>query len=239
MCGRYTLTFEKLQEIEEFLNAVDRGEYSGQIQEPYAQYNISPSYYKHPDEVPKLVVYVNEQGNRVIDTMFWGFMKYPERPGKKPFTLINARDDSLMEKDFWTDSFLYKRCLIPADGFFEWTGPKGKRMPHYIYPTEEKHVAFAGLYSTNAPKKSGVSKSFAIITTEPNAVVEPLHDRMPAILHPSEFDDWLNPDITDPNYLLDLLHPYPDDAINEHIVGKFGGKNTSDPGLIEKADLFG
>lgn len=68
--------------------------------------------------------------------------------------------------------------------------------------------------------------------------MENIHYRMPAILHKSEFDDWLNPDITDPNYLLDLLHPYPDDAISEHIVGKFGGKNISDPGLIEKADLF-
>lgn len=120
--------------------------------------------------------------------------------------------------------------------FYEWQGPKGNKVPHYIYPKEGEFLVAAGIYPGLSPL-DGIP-SFSVITTSPNSLMEPIHDRMPAFLHPSEFDDWLNPEQPE-NLLADMIQPYPNDAISEHIVSKaVGNVRNNTPDLVEPATLF-
>ncbi|WP_421773734.1 SOS response-associated peptidase [Gracilimonas sp.] len=236
MCGRYVL-FKQIQSIDEFLNAVDSGKYRAPGKQ--GEFEFHPNYNVAPTNIMP-VAYTNEEGKRILEPMHWGFMGWKPKKGDRPFLPINTRDDKVRKSRMWTNPFLHKRCIVPANGFYEWTGSKGNKTPHYIYPKSGDFMGFAGIYSELAPEDKGAERSYSIITTEPNKVMEDIHDRMPVILHPSEFDDWLNPENDDPNYLKDFLKPYPDDGIEEHIVSKaVGNVRNNEPGLIEKADLFG
>ncbi len=200
MCGRYTLTFEQVQELEEFLDAWDREK--GDRTTPYGNYNVAPTH--------QMPVSFLEEGRKIIENMHWGFMGWKPKPGQKPFLPINARDDSFGNKPMWTRA-LSKRCIIPISGFYEWKGPKGNKTPYYIYPTDGKFMAAAGVYSSLSPVEG--MKSYSVITTSPNSLMESIHNRMPAFLHPSEFEAWLNPD-ADTKLLLDMLNPYPVDVMD-------------------------
>ncbi len=235
MCGRYTL-IKNLKEIHEFLNVADRGKYQRTGKQESGAYR--PNYNVAPTHVMP-VACANEDGHRELEPMYWGFMGWKPKPGTKPFLPINTRDDSIIEKPMWTKAFTHKRCIVPASGFYEWSGKKGNKTPHYMYPSTQTLFGFAGIYSNLAPEESTVGRSYSIITTSPNKLMENIHDRMPVILHPSEFDDWLNPDHQDPKFLSDFLQPYPDDAMKEHIVSKaVGDVRNNEKGLIQKADLF-
>lgn len=226
MCGRYVL-YEEMDEIDHFLGVMEReGEYQ-------PNYNVAPT-----NVMP--VAFTSQNGKRVLESMHWGFMGWKPKGDKSPFLPINTRDDSVTKKPMWNKAFIQRRCIIPANGFYEWAGSKGNKTPHYIHPAADKLMGFAGIYSELAPDQSGAEKSYSIITTFPNKVMENIHDRMPVILHPSEFNDWLNPQNQDTQFLKDFLKPYPDDAIEEHMVSKaVGNVRNNVPGLIEKADLFG
>lgn len=226
MCGRYVL-YEEMDEIDHFLGVMEReGEYQ-------PNYNVAPT-----NEMP--VAFTTQNGKRVLQNMHWGFMGWKPEDGKSPFLPINTRDDSVTKKPMWNKAFIQRRCIVPANGFYEWAGSKGNKTPHYIHPVKEKLMGFAGIYSELAPDNAAAGKSYSIITTSPNKVMENIHDRMPVILHPSEFADWLNPDHQDAQFLKEFLKPYSDDAIEEHRVSKaVGNVRNNAPGLIEKADLFG
>lgn len=226
MCGRYTL-HKEIEEIEHFLGVLEKyGEFR-------PNYNVAPTH-----EMP--VCFQDENGNRILDSMHWGFVGWKPKPGSKGFFPINTREDALTTKPMWTNAFTQRRCIVPANGFYEWAGSKGNKTPHYMRPKDEDFFGFAGIYSELAPEDKAASRSYSIITTSPNKVMEKIHDRMPVILHPEEFNAWLNPGHEDPNYLMDFLKPYPDDAMEEYIVSKAcGNVRNNDPALIEKADLFG
>lgn len=232
MCGRYTLTYEKKVEMDDFLNAIDRGNLPGMLSpnaSNYGNYNVAPTH-----TMP--VAYVNDDGDRIIELMHWGFMGWKPKPGQRPFMPINTRDDSIAKKPMWNRAFNSKRCIIPLNGFYEWTGSGKNKTPHYIYPKEGTLLAAAGIFSNLSPKEG--FKSYSVITTHPNSLMEDIHNRMPAFLHPSEFDDWLNPS-NEEALLLDMLEPYPDDALLEHIVGKDVGRVQNNyAALTEKASLF-
>ena len=232
MCGRYTLSTKKIRELEQFLNTAGTDLYQLDSDDEFSHYNVAPT-----NEMP--VSYQAEDGNRILETMHWGFMGWKPKPGKKPFLPINTRDDSVTEKPMWKKAFTDRRCIVPASGFYEWAGNKGNKTPHYIYPKNEPFLGFAGIYSGLAPDDANSERSYSIITTSPNELMEEIHDRMPVILHPEEFGDWLNPENREPDYLTDFLRPYPDDALSEHIVSKAVGnvKNNSEE-LIRKAELF-
>lgn len=236
MCGRYTL-FKSTEEINDFLNAVDIGKY--RRSENLERFEFRPNYNVAPTHVMP-VAYTNEEGHRLLEPMYWGFMGWKPKPGTKPFLPINTRDDSMIEKPMWSKAFTQRRCIVPANGFYEWVGKKGNKTPHYIYPSTDTFFGFAGIFSDLAPDESDTKKSYSIITTSPNKLMVNIHDRMPVILHRTEFDDWLHPDQHDPNYLSDFLRPFPDDAMKEHVVTKaVGNVRNNEEGLIQKADLFG
>ncbi len=233
MCGRYALTYDEVTDLEEFLHSAEADHLlKNHGETSYANYNAAPSH-----KLP--AAYVNEDQNRILTPMHWGFMGWQPKPGSKPFLPINTRDDSVAKKSMWKKAFINNRCIVPASGFYEWAGKKGSKTPHYIFPVKEKFFGFAGIYSEMAPEDSESEMSYSIITTSPNKMMENIHDRMPVILHPSEFDDWLNPENRDPGFLLDFLRPYPDDALAEHIVSKaVGNVRNNHEGLIQKTGLF-
>jgi len=232
MCGRYVL-YNELDEVNHFLNSIDSGKYSSDGNGGFRKnYNVAPTTI-----MP--VAYTNPDGKRILEPMHWGFMGWKPKEGDRPFLPINTRDDSVTKKPMWSKAFTQRRCIVPANGFYEWTGSKGNKTPHFIYPKKGKLIGFAGIYSELSPEDKDAEFSYSIITTDPNKVMEDIHDRMPVILHPEEFDDWLNPGNEDPNFLKEFLKPYPDDGIEEHIVSKeVGNVKNNGEGLIQKAELF-
>ncbi len=232
MCGRYVL-FKSIAEIAAFLDAADTSYFETEEHSFRPSYNAAPSV-----EMP--IAFTGDGGERVLQAANWGFMKWKPKPGEKPFLPINARAESVAGNKLWRDSFMQSRCIVPVNGFYEWSGAKGNKTPHYIYPKKDSLFGLAGICSDLAPEGKSVSRSYAIITTPPNRLMEGIHDRMPAILHPEEFDDWLNPaNNSNPQYLAEFLRPYPDDAMQEHIVSKaVGNVRFNEPGLIQKAELF-
>ncbi|MEO9884319.1 MAG: SOS response-associated peptidase [Balneola sp.] len=239
MCGRYHLSFKKRLEIDEFLAIVDSGNYrapgrQGELE--FANYNVAPT-----SLMP--VCRVSDEGKRVLDSMYWWLNKWPIKEGDKPnfkYSTFNARDDKLKTSKLWRSLIEdpSKRCIVPMNGYYEFSGGKGNKTPNYFYPTDDHFFGVAGIWSPYSPFKD--TKSFAIITTKPNSVQEPIHDRMPVILHPTEFDDWLNPD-NSLEYIMEMMKPYPEDAMATHVVSKDvnSTRNKIDaPYLIEPTQLF-
>ncbi|MEQ8578560.1 MAG: SOS response-associated peptidase [Balneola sp.] len=237
MCGRYHLSYKKRLEIDEFLAIVDRGDYrapgkQGELE--FGNYNVAPT-----SVMP--VCRVNEEGKRVLDSMYWWYMKWLPKDGKPnyKYSTFNTRDDRILDSKMWGKDFKEKqiRCIVPMNGFYEFTGAKGSKSAHYFYPKSTNFWGAAGIYSKVSPNE-GMS-SFSIITTDPNSMVEKAHDRMPAFLHPSEFEDWLNPEHS-AEYLLDMLKPYPVDDMETYIASdKVSNSRNNGPELLEPSTLFG
>jgi putative SOS response-associated peptidase YedK len=139
----------------------------------------------------------------------WGLIPSWCRDPSIGAKLFNARAETIAEKPSFKNAFFNRRCLIPADGFFEWKKEGSKKIPYYFFLKSGKPMGFAGLYETwIAPDKKAI-QTCTIITTEPNALVEPIHDRMPVIVPEAARELWLNPASKDAARLLDLLKPYP------------------------------
>ena len=142
-------------------------------------------------------------GARTIELMRWGLVPHwAGHDGKKPPLMINARVESLPAKQFFRDALQRKRCLVPADGFFEWvkaahearaSGKKPPPRPFYFHPRSGHLAAFAGLWARSHDDRGTELHSFTIITAKANDVVRPIHDRMPIVLAPSDYAAWLDP----------------------------------------------
>ena len=171
MCGRFASWADKNKILEHFGLA-------GGPNMP-AGYNITPS-----DTIP--AIRTSESARELI-TCHWGLI--PHWAKDKKFSPINARAESLNDKPIYRDSFNNRRCLIPANGFYEWTGSKGQKQPWFIKLKNSEILAFAGLWSHW--DKEGLN-SCAIITTDANEIMKPIHHRMPVILSPDDYDRWLN-----------------------------------------------
>lgn len=157
----------------------------------------------------------------------WGIVPFWDKTGKKQ--IINARKDSL-EKPTFKKSFLERRCLILADGFYEWKAESSKsKTPYRFTLKSENPFAFAGIWQEHAEDPQVV-----IITTDPNKIVEPIHNRMPAILRPEEEDQWLNPDL-EAEQLLELLRPYQASEMDAYPVSKSVNLPINDNYDITKA----
>jgi putative SOS response-associated peptidase YedK len=136
---------------------------------------------------------------RTIELMRWGLLPFwASRSGSKPPLMINARVETIREKAVYRDALAHKRCLVPADGFFEWKrdgeGKHATKLPMYIHPEPRTTIAFAGLWA-RMRTDAGLVTSFTIVTGPPNTLVSPIHDRMPIVLDPSAWDAWLDPTV--------------------------------------------
>lgn len=196
MCGRYTLHSSK-EDIEEHFDA--KTESNGDLYEP--RYNIAPGTINP-------VVVRNDAGHRMITGYRWGLIPPWADDENTGYNMINARAETLQEKKTYKKPFQYRRCIIPANGFYEWKTEERKKQPFYIRLLSEELIGFAGLFERWAPKNQKEVYSYTIITTEANALVQPLHDRMPVILKKQDYGTWLDPQQQDLDRLQGLLQPY-------------------------------
>jgi putative SOS response-associated peptidase YedK len=191
MCGRYSLSLPAATLAE--LLTLDLPEVE---MEP--RYNMAPSQ--------RLPVVTDAEPNR-LQWMRWGLIPSWAKDPSIGHKLINARSETLAEKPAFRYSFSKQRCLVPADGFYEWKpGPLGKT-PYHIHLQDRSLMTFAGLWETWKDAEGREIMSFNIVTVEPNALMAPIHDRMPAIILPKDRKTWLDP-ATSQTELMGLLKPY-------------------------------
>jgi putative SOS response-associated peptidase YedK len=214
MCGRFTLTItpEQLQEaIPGLITPAGMA----------PRYNIAPS---------QPVAVVPNDGQNRLDFYVWGLIPSWAKDPSIGSRMINARGETLVEKPSFRSAFRRRRCLIPADGFYEWRqnpGGKGKT-PIYIKLKSGEPFAFAGLWENwNSPDGSNIL-SCTIITTTPNPLMEPIHNRMPVILPREAYDRWLEPGEVNPAQLQDLIRPYPAEAMTAYAVSTLVNRPEND-----------
>jgi putative SOS response-associated peptidase YedK len=182
MCGRYTITRQDglVEDLEAALDpAVERNVWWK------PRFNVAPT-----QDAPVVTL---RDGVRTIEMMRWGLVPFwAGREGSKPPLMINARIESVQTKSMFRDALQRRRCLVPADGFFEWKKSGKTKQPMFIHPTSRPFFAFAGLWA-RAKTDAGEIHSFTIVTGPPNELVAPIHDRMPVILDRSAWSSWLDP----------------------------------------------
>jgi len=210
MCGRFSLTATP-DEIAEALPWLIIPE-GAQSQPP--RYNIAPS---------QPIAVVPNTGENRLDYFLWGLIPFWAKDPQIAGRLINARGETLAEKASFKAPYKYRRCLILASGFYEWQKQPGSKskVPHYIRLKSGQPFGFAGLWDRwNAPDGSEIL-SAAIITTQPNPLVRPIHERMPVILPPSAYETWLDRGEKSPDELDSLLIPYPAKEMEAYPVSTF------------------
>lgn len=192
------------------------------------RYNVAPTQ-------GVAVVRAGAEGRR-LDVLRWGLVPAWVKDVKQAPTLVNARVDTLLEKPSFRGAFRSRRCLIPADGFYEWKTIGGKKQPMYFSLNEGTPFALAGLWERWEGPDGTVIESCTTLTTEPNAVVAEIHDRMPVIVPPEAYALWLDPRVTDPQRLVPLLGAYPADAMRVHAVSpRVNAATAEGPDCIEPA----
>jgi len=203
MCGRYTLSNPDPAQLRARFGITESVEVAA---DEAPRYNIAPTD-------PVLAVRRRDAGVRELGRLRWGLVpgRWAEKRSGRP--LINARAESLERQPAFAESFRERRCLIPADGFYEWRSDEKGKVPLWISRPDGDLFAFAGLWAELARRDSDeLLHSCAIVTCEPNELIRPIHDRMPAILSPEAEQLWLDPD-ADPAELARLLAPAPEDAL--------------------------
>jgi putative SOS response-associated peptidase YedK len=216
MCGRYTITVE-----EEILFA--RFKIRENCGEHLPRYNVAPTQ-KNP------VVLVNEKDQRIMTQMRWGLIPYWAKEESIGNKMINARLETITQKPSFKTAFAKRRCLVPADGYYEWnkTGTSKKKQPYRIVLKSRELFAFAGLWDEWRNPEGEKIKSYTIITTEADELVNKIHPRMPLILIPENEDKWIDPSYTNLESLHGLLQPYPSDLMEMYEVSPLVGKASVD-----------
>lgn len=185
MCGRYTL----------YSTEMLTSRFSLDDSKPL---NLVPNKNVSPGQTMPVIINPTGQGNQLA-LMRWGLVPSWAKDPSIGSKLFNARADTIMIKPSFKSAFAHRRCLIPASGFFEWQKVGTKKVPHYFTLKFTHLFAFAGIYEQD---------TYSIITTTPNDIVKPIHDRMPVILSPIDESIWLNNQSAQTN-LISLLKPYP------------------------------
>ncbi len=196
MCGRFTLTSTPELLARRF-----------GLEEPPSElvprFNIAPNQ-------DVATIRAREDGTRVLEMRRWGLVPAWARDPKIGNRMINARSETVSEKPAFREAYRRRRCLVPADGFYEWRKLGKVKQPYRITLADGGPFAFAGLWERwRAPDGQAVS-SFTIITTEANPLLRPIHDRMPVILDPADYDAWLDTAGVGPDQAARRLRPYPD-----------------------------
>ena len=220
MCGRYALYGPASRLRERF-----EAEPEGLQFEP--RYNAAPMQW-----LP--VVRQRPNGERVIQRLRWGLVPSWAKDERIASRLINARGESVAEKPSFRVAFRRRRCIVPANGFYEWQQVAGGKQPFFIHPVEGEFFGCAGLWERwTRPADGEELDTFTIVTTEANAAMRPLHDRMPVILAPVDYAGWLA-EATPADQVQALVRPCPEAELAAYAVGKaVGNVRNEGAGLIQ------
>jgi putative SOS response-associated peptidase YedK len=158
---------------------------------------------------------ITKRAKPKLETMSFGFVQPAHTATGRPTILGNARAETLLAKPAFRDATQHRRCLVPADGFYEWEKAGTTRLPHYFALKDGQPFFFAGLWE---PARDDKPAAFCIVTTAPNALLQPIHDRMPVIVGPNSGPAWLGDQPLDPAQLTRLCRPLPADRMTGHRV---------------------
>ncbi len=221
MCGRYTVTATP-----EVLRAL-----FGYVERP----NFPPRYNVAPTQPIAIVRLMN--GKRQFALVRWGLLPSWVKDPKAFSLLINARGETVNEKPAYKAAMKRRRCLIPADGFYEWKAVGDRKQPYYVRAKSGVPLAFAGLWETWTGPNGEELETVAIVTTQANRTLAPIHDRMPSVIAPEQFNLWLGGPDEDTAAASTLIRPAPDDLLEAIPVSSDVNRVANDnPGLVERAD---
>lgn len=194
------------------------------------RYNIAPSQ-------DVLCVRASPADGRTADMLRWGLVPGWSKEPRTRYSMINARAETVAEKPAYRRAFRQRRCLIPASGFYEWRQTGKGKQPWYIHMRDQRVFAFAGLWEHWQDDAGHTLDSCSIVVTTPNALVGTIHDRMPVVLAPEDYERWLDPQLQDPTRLKPLLAPYPAQAMEAYPVPRtVNSPSNEGPELIVPAD---
>jgi putative SOS response-associated peptidase YedK len=223
MCGRMTMRTD-VSDVAQIFDA--------EIRDPAAFADLSPRYNVAPTQPIEVVV--QREDGRVLELHRWGLVPSFAKSVSVGNRHINARAETIATSPAFRASFAGRRCIIPADGFYEWRREGRRKQPFLIHAADDRPLAFAGVW---APWKDPASGewvlSAAVVTTAANQTVAQLHNRMPVILEPSEWPIWADPEIRDPGLLNDLLRPADDSLLRLTPVSQLvNNANNEGPELL-------
>ncbi|MBD2529106.1 SOS response-associated peptidase [Nostoc flagelliforme FACHB-838] len=204
MCGRFTLN----QSVE----ALSQVFHVESVPDLAAQYNIAPT------QMVVTVLQNPENKKRELKQLHWGLIPSWAKDAGMGAKLINARAETVSEKPSFRSAFKHRRCLVVADGFYEWQRQQGKKQPFYFRLQDEQPFGFAGLWEKWRSPSNEEIISCTILTTAANELLQPIHERMPVILEPQDYDLWLDSQVETPQTLQQLLRPYPASAMTAYPV---------------------
>lgn len=220
MCGRFTLIAPG-EAVAEHFDLPDTPTLA-------PRYNIAPTQ-------PVAAVRISPQtGRRELTHLYWGLIPRWAKDPTIGSRMINARSETAAEKPSFKAALKYRRCLIPADGFYEWQKLNGRKQPVRIQLADGGLFAIAGLWEQWLSPDGSELESCTLLTTEPNEKLAVVHNRMPVILNPADYDLWLDPGAQHPGEVQSLLRPYPAEAMTFYPVSTLvNNANNEDPRCIE------
>lgn len=229
MCGRILLTSSG-RELAEAFDLAEAPELS-------PRFNIAPSQ--------SVGTLTSVSGQRAFSLRRWGLIPAWAKDPSVGYRMINARSETASEKPAFRDALRRRRCIVPANGFYEWARSGREREPHWFRTRSDPFMAMAGLWERWTSRDSDdVIESFSILTTDANASVCTVHDRMPVLLRREDFDRWLDPAVEDPEALRPLLAPCPDDwLVGQPVSPRVNDPRNDDPACLlppseSQLDLF-
>lgn len=222
MCGRF-VGYRKVEELVDHF-PIDKADV-----DLAANYNVAPSQ--------EVLAIVRHGEDNVLDKFHWGLVPFWAKDISIGNKLINARSETAATKPSFKNAFKKRRCLIIADGFYEWQGAKGRKQPVYLSLPIDKPFAFAGLWEiwTDKAYDNATYTSCTILTTAASAPVRPIHHRMPVILMPDKYDQWLDPTFQDLNGLNDILTNWIEtDLVSRPVSKQVNAATYNHPSNIEQ-----
>ena len=230
MCGRYNLR-TSMEDLVDVFSALPAESLDQARAVP--RFNIAPT---------QTVLAIREENKtRMLTGLHWGLIPFWAKDKSIGNRMINARGETVASKPSFRAAFKKRRCLVLADGFYEWKKLEAKnKQPYHIQLKNHETLALAGLWETWHPEGGDTVESCTIITTEPNSLMAELHDRMPVILAEDDFDSWLDPSNNDKDLLQELIRPYPADEMEAYPISTLVNSPRNDvPDCIAPLDDAG
>jgi putative SOS response-associated peptidase YedK len=224
MCGRFQASSSPAELARWFKT-------TGPIPNMRQRYNAAPT-----QDLP-IVLRDAESGERRLEALRWGLVPFWAKDAKIAYSTINAMAETVATKPAFRDAFKSRRCLVPADGFYEWQKlDANTKQPYRIVMADDLPMAFAGLWERWKDPASGETvRSFTIVTTAPNALCAPIHNRMPAILDAADWQTWLGEVPASSDELQALLQPFAAERMEAHRIGpEIGNVRNDNAGLIDR-----
>ncbi len=223
MCTRFFLVQEHLRNTLKRLGVPAPGT------RPATRYNIPPT-----SVIPAVRHAPSSPAAREYATLHWGLVPAWARERGKP--LVNARAETVADKPTFRDAFAKRRCLILASGFYEWKAIGRSRQPWLFRRSDESPFCFAGIWDRWSTPEGAVLESTAFITTAANALMAPIHPRMPVVLAENHWEAWLDPSLTEPTQIVPLLQPWPADLMQAMAVSsRVNNVRNDDDACLEPA----